>query len=219
MKRIYSLVIGFLLIILDFPIYLPIEIPIYHLKDEPTIRSLSVELIYQFFGHRYYIDLLSDVVGYIVLIVVAYRLLGFHKRFNHIMYSAIAGLVCAIAIPVIPALPLELIHMVYGIGVLKAVDYFAVILLMFSMAKAVYAQVDGYMYLEMWNEFKTDWLIVAIAPPFIYVLGLADMIEFPLSSALAVIIYGVWLYAGVIFIYNVYDYGKKLKIFGNEKGE
>ncbi len=216
MKKIYWLIIGFLFTIIDFPIYTALRFPIAHIEDEGIVRSVCVEVIRQLLGNHFYIDILPDIIGYVIIAVTAWKLIKFHKRFNHIMYSGIAAAICSVAIMVLPFMPLELKTMVGVLFALKAIDYFCIILIVFSLAKAVYAQVDGYMYLEMWNDFKMDWNIMAVTPPFIYILGLVGIIAVPVVSELAMIMYGLWLYAGLHFIYYVFDYTKKLNLFSDE---
>jgi len=200
-------------VLVDFPVPTGISFPIEHIKNEPSMRSFSVEVLQRLLGRHFSIDIFTDIVGYALLIAGLTALVRYHKRFLLARNTAIVGSACSILIKAAPFIPLIPFDVLKVVAVIKGIDYFCIILIIFSVARGIFAQVDSYKYLEMWEEFKFCWDIIALAPPFIYLLGVTTVVDFPMAGPLAMIIYGAWLYAGIMFLCYVYTYSKNLKLF------
>ncbi len=217
MKKIYYLILGFILIIIDFPITTNVQYNIVSAMGEVTERDFWGRLFVYFEGTNLRIDILPDIIGYFLIGIVALCYLKVHKRFTHIACSGAIGVICSVAGVILPFTNASAKSVIGGILVCRGLDYFVVILIAYSLARAVYAQVDGYMHLEMWKEFKLDWNIMVVAMPVIYVVLLMGLGGIPWMNLLAVVIYGVWMYAAIHFTYRAHLCIKKLGLFG--KGE
>lgn len=213
MKKIKMLIAGLFLIFVDVPIATALEYSVYHIKNESSIRSFLVNVFNVFMGKHYYIDVLPDFLGYILIIIALAGMRKYHKRFNIAEVAAVVGLAGSLIMLFITFIPMDVKNILTVIGIIKAADYFCIIMMVFYIGRGLYAQVDGYMYLEMWKDIKASWDIMVMAPPVIYILGIVSVVDFPGVKQLAMIFYGVWLYAAILYLYNVYYYGKKLKLF------
>ncbi len=213
MKKIGLVLIGLILLFLDLPIVTDIFYPIRHLSEQDFFRGMSVEITRIFLGTTVRIDILPDIVGYVLVFVGLMMLKGVNKRFRNVIPAVFIGLLSNILMNVAPYIETSVQNIAKLVIGCMVVEMFAYALLLFYIGRGIFIQTDQYMYSELWNELKSSWDIVVISPIFVYFMRLLAIFNLPMVDLMSIVGYGIYLFANMSFVYTAFSYCKKLKLF------
>lgn len=211
MKTLKQMIAGLILIFVDIPIKV-VSYPIQH-KDLEGVKYFVINNLNQkFAGTHLTIDILPDIIGYLILLFALYQLFEYHHRFRMAATASIVGGISHILLKILPFLLKDFVLLAVILS-LMVIEILAVSVMQYSIVIGLTSRLDPLKHVEVKKDLLFAWeicFICSLLGPVIS-LGTSITIITLLYYLYRIVFIGCFLY----YSWCIYEYNKKYQIINS----